>query len=150
FGVDIKGNPQKNIKTADLSIERIPFETGALDFVTAHDFLEHIPRIIYAPAHRNPFIELMNEVYRVLRMGGIFLSVTPAFPHAAAFQDPTHVNIITEGTFPLYFDDVNGWAAMYGYIGALKIVSQEWRGAHLVTTTQKVPLPYRIAQGLAE
>jgi hypothetical protein len=73
--------------------------------VTAHDFIEHIPKVICNPQRRNSFIELMNETWRVLKVGGRFLSVTPAFPQPAAFVDPTHVNIITEQIFPLYFDD---------------------------------------------
>ena len=90
------------------------------------------------PEKRNPFIELMNETYRVLKTGGIFLSVTPAYPHSAAFQDPTHVNIITEETFIKYFDDTYTWAKIYGFHGRFKVLQQEWSGANLVTQLQKV------------
>jgi SAM-dependent methyltransferase len=120
-------------------VEPIPYEDNFFEYVSAHDFLEHIPRVVYVPGRRNAFVELMNEVYRVLKVGGMFLSLTPAYPHAAAFQDPTHVNIITEETFPLYFDDVNRWAAGYGFKGAFRIRIQEWRGVHLLTVMQKVP-----------
>jgi len=82
----------------------------------------------------------MNEIYRVLKVGGLFYSFTPAFPHAAAFQDPTHVNIITEGTFPSYFDDKNRWAEMYGFKGAFQIVEQTWRGPHLASILRKTPV----------
>jgi tetratricopeptide (TPR) repeat protein len=138
FGVDVRDDIPANIRSADLAIEPIPFEDNLFDYVTAHDFIEHIPRVLYVPSRRNAFIELMNEVYRVLKVGGMFLSNTPAYPHAPAFQDPTHVNIITFETFPLYFDDVNRWAAMYGFKGAFKITFQEWRGAHLLTVMKKV------------
>jgi SAM-dependent methyltransferase len=80
----------------------------------------------------------MNEIYRVLKTGGIFLSVTPAYPHGAAFQDPTHVNIITEETFIKYFDDTYTWAKIYGFNGRFKVLQQEWSGANLVTQLQKV------------
>jgi SAM-dependent methyltransferase len=141
FGVDVRENLAANIVSADLTIEPIPYGDESFEYMSAHNFLEHIPRVIYAPARRNPFIELMNEVYRVLKMGGMFLSFTPAYPHAPAFQDPTHVNIITEETFRLYFDNVNRWAAMYGFRGAFVVRIQEWRGAHLLTVLQKVPAP---------
>ena len=82
----------------------------------------------------------MNEVYRVLKLDGLFLSFTPAYPHAEAFRDPTHVNIIAEDTFSLYFDSKNRWASMYGFTGAFEIVMQEWRGPHLLTIMKKVSL----------
>ena len=139
FGIDVREDLQANIRRADLAIEPIPFGTAAFEYVSAYDFLEHIPRVIYVPERRNAFVELMNEIYRVLKDGGLFLAFTPAYPHAAAFQDPTHVNIITEHTFPLYFDDANRWAAGYGFTGAFMIRLQEWRGPHLLTVLQKVP-----------
>jgi SAM-dependent methyltransferase len=140
FGVDIRTDLEKNILMADLAVEPIPFESEFFDYVTAHDFIEHIPRVIYNPSRRNSFVELMNEVWRVLKKGGKFLSVTPAFPHAAVFADPTHVNIITEHTFAMYFDNKNCWAKGYGFVGSFKIISQEWQGFHLVTIMEKVQI----------
>jgi SAM-dependent methyltransferase len=140
FGIDVREDLDANIKRADLVIEPIPFESDYFEYVTAHDFLEHIPRIIYAPHRRNAFVELMNEIYRVLKVGGQFLSFTPAYPHPEAFRDPTHVNIITDQTFQAYFDNVNRWAAGYGFNGAFEIKLQEWRGPHLLTVLQKVEL----------
>jgi SAM-dependent methyltransferase len=137
FGVDIREGLGPNIRCADLAIEAIPFENDTFDFVTAHDFLEHIPRVAYLPHRRNCFVEVMNEIYRVLKVGGLFLSFTPAYPHSPAFRDPTHVNIITEETFPLYFDDKNGWAGIYGFRGSFSIALQEWRGPTLLTVMRK-------------
>jgi SAM-dependent methyltransferase len=138
FGIDVKEIPHSRVMKVDLAVEPIPFEDDLFDFVTAYDFLEHIPRVIYAPERRNSFIEVMNEIYRVLKVGGIFLSSTPAFPQGAAFRDPTHVNIITEETFPLYFDNVNRWGTAYGFHGGFKILSQEWQGPLLLTIMEKV------------
>ena len=141
FGVDVRDDLEHNIKRADLAIEPIPYEDESFEYVTAYNFMEHIPRVIYVPHRRNSFVELMNEVYRVLKMGGMFLSFTPAYPHSQAFQDPTHVNIISEDTFPLYFDDTNMGASIYGFNGAFKVRMQEWRGYYLLTVLQKVPVP---------
>jgi hypothetical protein len=82
----------------------------------------------------------MNEIWRVLKPGGCFGHHTPAFPHSAAWRDPTHVNIITEETFPLYFDDKHRLAAMYGFIGAFLIEQQRWvpNGVHLQGILRKV------------
>lgn len=141
FGVDIADIPEANVKRADLVVEPIPYESDSFEFVTAHDFLEHIPPLVYAPTRRNAFIEVMNEVYRVLKMDGTFLSFTPAYPHIELFRDPTHVNFITEQTFPLYFDEANRWGKIYGFNGAFRVIKQEWHGPHLLTVMQKVPVP---------
>lgn len=138
YGVDVREDLDAGIRRADLAIEPIPFDTDMFEYVTAYDFLEHIPRVVYAPDRRNSFVELMNEIYRVMKVGGLFLSSTPAYPHAEAFQDPTHVNIITEMTFKAYFDNVNRWAAGYGFKGAFHLKLQEWRGHHLLVVLQKV------------
>jgi len=140
FGIDVRDDLDANIRQADLVIEPIPFPDDCFDYVTAHDFLEHVPRLVYVPQRRNAFVELMNEIYRVLKPGGSFLSLTPAYPHPEAFRDPTHVNIITDQTFHAYFDDVNRWAAGYGFKGAFNIKMQEWRGPHLLTVMQKVAI----------
>ena len=138
YGVDIRDNLASNIKASDLALDQIPFDNESFEYVTAFQFIEHIPRVIYTPKRRNSFVELMNEIHRVLKYDGVFLSVTPAFPHNAAFQDPTHINIITEETFPLYFDNVNKWAKIYGFTGNFQIIKQEWMGANLITQMLKV------------
>ena len=146
FGIDydMRQDLPSNIRRADLVIEPIPFGDDTFEFVTAHDFIEHVPRVIYHPTRRNPFVELMSEVYRVLKMHGTFMSLTPAYPHAAAFIDPTHVNIIAEGTFPLYFGNAAEgcpWASIYGFKGAFQVTTEEWRGVHLLTVMHKIPPP---------
>ena len=137
YGIDVRDDAEAHIVKADLVIEPIPFPDDSFDYVTAHDFLEHVPRLIYLPQRRNAFVEVMNEIHRVLKPGGVFMSFTPAFPHGPAFRDPTHVNIITKETFPLYFDDKVRWASMYGFRGSFQILSQEWRGVHLMSLLRK-------------
>ena len=92
FGVDIISFGNPNIRVADLAIEAIPFEDNFFDYVTGFDFLEHIPRVLYLERERRqPFIDLMSEVWRVLKPGGQTFFATPAFPCPEAFQDPQHV-----------------------------------------------------------
>ena len=125
FGIDIADHhdlPQ--VLRADLTVQPIPFGDGQFDSVSAYDFLEHIPRQWPNAADggsRLPFVELMNEVWRVLRPGGRFYASTPAFPHPEAFVDPTHVNIITPQTHR-YFCGPKPAAAMYGFHGCFKVL----------------------------
>ena len=140
YGIDIREDIDAKIFRADLAVEPIPFEDEFFDGVSAFDFIEHVPRVIYMPQRRFCFIELMNAVYRVLKTGGTFLSFTPAFPAPAAWRDPTHVNIITEETFPMYFDYQNRFAGMYGFNGYFQITGQKWHEnkIHLITEMRKV------------
>jgi len=138
YGVDIRQGNDK-VLIADLAVEPIPFDDCYFDFCSAFDFIEHIPRVIYIPNRKFCFVDLMSEIYRVLKPGGRFLSFTPAFPAAAAWRDPTHVNIITTETFPLYFDTQNCLAKMYGFKGGFEIEKQYWRTnkIHLITILKK-------------
>jgi SAM-dependent methyltransferase len=137
FGLDLTENDAKNVRRADLTIEPIPFADDSFDYITAFDFIEHIPRVIYAPTRRFPFVELMNEIWRTLKPGGIFLSFTPMFPHSPAFRDPTHVNILSHETFPQYFDNRSRLAKVYGFSGFFEILGQATAGPHLISLLRK-------------
>lgn len=140
FGIDIATSPNRNIIQCDLNISGIPFDEGHFDYVTAFDFIEHVPRVVCADKTRFPFVELMSEVRRVLKVGGLFLSQTPAYPSKEIFQDPTHVNFITEDTFPRYFCDPEPLAetAGYGFVGGFELLAQEWYHSWLITMMQRV------------
>lgn len=79
----------------------------------------------------------MNEIYRVLKPGGVFFSRTPFYPISSAFTDPTHVNVITADTFPMYFDDKHTWAKMYGFKGGFKLELQAVNETHLIVLLKK-------------
>src|SRR6059036_4000476 len=49
FGIDIREDKALNVNYADLIVEPIPYPDAYFDFVTAYDFIEHVPRILYAP-----------------------------------------------------------------------------------------------------
>ena len=116
----LAGKGSVTIVSANLALERIPFEDDFLDSISAFDFLEHIPRQLYIGGDTGlsyPFIDLMHEIWRVLKPGGKFLAITPAFPSNAAFADPTHVNAITATTHE-YFCGVAPTGRIYGFHGA--------------------------------
>ena len=132
FGIDIRSsNNKKNdatIVVANLAMESIPFPDNYFDSVSAYDFFEHVPRTAIdfsAKSSRFPFVELMDEIWRVLKPNGILYSVTPAFPSEKAFRDPTHVNIITKKTYR-YFTGPEPLGRMYGFNGNFNLIRQAW------------------------
>jgi SAM-dependent methyltransferase len=94
-GVDVEASP--GVYHCALGYEPIPFPDATFDYCSAFDLIEHIPRTGRDPKS-NPFIYLMNEIYRILKPNGLFYAKTPAFPYPTCFSDPTHVNYITPET----------------------------------------------------
>jgi len=134
FALDIGGDPHQcaglstdHFQYANLSVQPIPFPDNYFSSVSAYDFLEHIPRVLACPEKGTilPFINLMNEVWRVLEPGGLFYAVTPAFPRREAFVDPTHVNFITDNTHR-YFTDPGPGASLYGFTGRFRSLRVMW------------------------
>lgn len=136
IGVDINGDPRRDIVGCRVGFEKVPLEDSVADYITGFDFIEHVPRTMYyKDEFIFPFINAMNEIYRLLKPGGLFHGSTPAYPRPEAFQDPTHVNFITDQTIG-YFDgsikDIEGnqYGKMYGFTGKFKS-KQFWQGSHL-------------------
>lgn len=147
LGVDLRDDLGAAVRKADLAARPIPYGDDSFEYVTAFDLLGYIPRTADLPHRRRPFVELMNEIHRVLKPGGHFLAMTPAHPQAALPGDAAQVNLLTEETFLRCFDDVHRRASVDGFTGAFRVVLQEWRGEHLFAVLQKVAAPKREAVG---
>ena len=138
MGADLRDDIDKGVVFADLAIGSLPFDSNTFDFVTAHDVLEHIQRVqIIDGETKYPFIHVMNEVYRVLKPGGIFFNLQPCFPSKQVFQDPTHVNIMSEDTISLYFCNPVT-AGMYGFIGEFHMLKDGWADYKYFSFLRKV------------
>ncbi len=130
-GVDIRAvgsSEDFEFRAANVTLDPIPYGDDEFGSISAFDFVEHVPRILTTPDGRAtvfPFIRLMNEVWRVLAPGGRFYALTPAYPHPEAFQDPTHVNIITDRTHE-YFCGDNPLGRMYGFHGSFVARRTGW------------------------
>jgi SAM-dependent methyltransferase len=134
LGVDIR--PSEKVIHCNLAGGRLPFDTASLEAITAYDVLEHIPRVASGtPDYEGnsiqfPFIGLMNEIHRCLKPEGVFFAAFPCYPWPMAFQDPTHVNIMTEDTIRLYFCGDQPWAKIYGFEGKFRLLDEGWVGSH--------------------
>jgi len=132
-GLDLNSSSDRGIIAGDLSSGNLPFPCDCFDYVTAFDVLEHIPRVSRNGSITTfPFVDLMREIHRILKPEGIFFSSTPCYPFKEAFQDPTHVNIMTEDTLRDYFSN-DCWATIYGFKGEFDILKAGWfRKRHFV------------------
>jgi len=91
--------------------EGLPYPDNSVDMVRAHDFLEHIPI--------GKTIGVMNEIWRVLKPGGLFDSFTPSTDGRGAFQDPTHMSFWNQNSW-LYYSDPEH-RKLYGTIADFKL-----------------------------
>lgn len=126
YGADLRENKSKGVVYADFTTGCLPFENETFDYITAYDVLEHIQRVSVVGTETTfPFIHIMNEIFRILKPDGIFFNIQPCYPDKEVFQDPTHVNIMTEDTLYQYFCEP-AWARIYGYEGSFRMVREGW------------------------
>lgn len=127
YGLDLRGSDyDSTLKKLGPGVwrwnvvrEKIPFENEYFSSCSAYDFLEHVPRAwptLDGAGVSFPFVDLMSEVFRVLKPGGVFLAATPAIPKNETFVDPTHVNYLTLRSHE-YFCGAAPLARMYGFQG---------------------------------
>ena len=124
YGIDIiaQSTDNFNYTKSNVVLDPLPFNDSTFDSISAYDFLEHIPRFaVINNQAQFPFINFMNEVYRVLKSDGIFYAITPCYPRAEAFVDPTHINFISRKTHT-YFTTPNPGALVYGFNGKFDII----------------------------
>lgn len=77
-----------------------PLPDESVLLATASHLLEHIN------PHKGVFINFMNEVWRIMKVGGEFAFVVPYAGSPGYWQDPTHVNPINRNTLA-YFDPLD-------------------------------------------
>jgi len=93
----------------------LPYADNTVDEVRAFDFLEHIPIGLT--------VDVITEIWRVLKPGGKFESFTPSTDGRGAFQDPTHVSFWNRNSW-LYYSEAE-YRALYGIKANFEIITIE-------------------------
>jgi len=93
----------------------LPYKDGEVLHVRAYDFLEHIPQ--------DKAIAVIEEIYRVLQVGGLLEHFTPSTDGRGAFQDLNHRSFWNFNSW-LYFTD-DAYRALYGTKAKFKIINME-------------------------
>jgi predicted SAM-dependent methyltransferase len=105
--------------------DRLPYEEGAVDLVEADNLMEHFDNA--------EFMHAMNEVFRVLKKGGVFWWKVPdaqKWPDGA-YGDPTHKRFFFPRSFQYMDNSKINWkhyGKAYGFKGwILKSLSTDGR-----------------------
>lgn len=102
-GLDIRPLPGVDI-VWDINKHPWPIDEATVLTALASHLVEHIPPVAIGPEGTwFPFIEFMNEVWRILVPGGQLAIVVPYATSPGFSQDPTHINQCNEHTW-FYFD----------------------------------------------
>ena len=96
FGIDILKLPGVDL-IWDLEKTPYPLPPNCASLMLASHIVEHIN------PHKGKFIEVMNEWWRLAKVGGQLMIATPYAGSFGYYQDPTHCNPCNEATWS-YFD----------------------------------------------
>ncbi len=91
IGVDISPCEGVDI-VCDLTKTPWPIPDGAVDEVFISHYVEHTPCMM----------TFMNELCRIMKVGGKCLIVAPYYNSMRCWQDPTHTRAISEASFLYY------------------------------------------------
>ena len=139
LGIDVRPDRTNADLICRLGFEPIPLDDEIVDSVYCRDFLEHIPKAYYSESEkrlRYPIIELMNEVWRILKSGGSFTSLTPCYPNPEVHRDPTHLSVWTLESMQ-YFCGKYPVAELYGIKTRFELVENRLDGFYLHAVLRK-------------
>ena len=100
-GIDMMDLPGVDI-VWDLETTPYPLPNECVLTATASHVLEHIN------PHKGVFINVMDEIWRIMKPRGQFAFVVPHAESHGFAQDPTHCNMINETTMHYFDPDPEG------------------------------------------
>lgn len=98
----------------------LPFADGTVEEVVSEDFLEHLPQ--------TEVVWVMNEIWRVLRMGGTATHKIPLAGTDNDWGDPTHLSRWSENTITYFNCEEKHWKRFGKGIMPWKVVKYEVEG----------------------
>ena len=139
LGIDCTSEGTQADLICQLGFESIPLDDEVSDSIYCRDFLEHIPKAYYSEREkklRYPIIQLMNEVWRILKPGGTFTSFTPCYPAPEVHRDPTHLSVWTIESMQ-YFCGKYPVASVYSVRTNFELVENRLDGFYLHAILRK-------------
>jgi predicted SAM-dependent methyltransferase len=133
IGIDIVGYPDVDV-VMDLRMHKLPYPENDIDLVWARHFLEHLT------FEENVF--LFNEVYRILKVGGLFEILVPHGMSYSSMSDLSHKTFWTEDSFGHFTPD-NKFHYEWGVVNQWKIVKNDQTPPYEYTTKGWVELKAR-------
>jgi predicted SAM-dependent methyltransferase len=103
IAVDISDRYKPDV-VHDLNKYPYPFNSSEIDLVIMDNVLEHLD---------SP-LDVMDEIYRLLKLGGTVKIIVPYFRSRWAFIDPTHKTFYTVDSFA-YYDPTHPISSQYDY-----------------------------------
>lgn len=141
YGTDISPASKElckphDIKIADISKEKLPYEDNSFECIFSKSVIEHL---------REPD-RLFAEANRVLKPGGVFVVMTPSWKHTSwepFYLDHTHVTpfIKTSLRDAMALSDFSNVSSNYFY--QLPFLWEYSALKPLIYLFSKIPLPYR-------
>jgi len=89
----------------NLDVTPWPFEDNSVDFIFAHNVLEHVDNVV----------DFLNEVWRVGKNDSRIVIAVPYFRSVDAFTDPTHKHFFTANSLDYFMKEKGGSLSAYGY-----------------------------------
>jgi SAM-dependent methyltransferase len=139
IGIDITSDGTDADLVCNIGFEPLPLGDDTVDRIVCRDFLEHLPKGYYSEADKRmkyPIIDLMNEIWRVLRPGGTFTSLTPCEPNIEVHRDPTHLSVWTLQSMD-YFCGKYKVAKIYGVKEWFELMENKMDGFYLHAVLRK-------------
>lgn len=113
-GLDVQELPGVDI-VHDFNVHPWPLPNECVLTAIASHVLEHVPKMVIDNGRtRWPFIEFMNEMWRIMKPDGNFAIIVPHGASPGYMQDPTHTTQINETTWG-YFDPIAYGGQLYRF-----------------------------------